>query len=277
MAFSETLRLSIRKRAHFRCCICRAVGVEIHHIIPQEERGHDTESNAAPLCPSCHELYGANPTKRKFIREARDFWYELCKSQVSQGGLTLSNLSEFMAPLATKGDLAELKDQLASLLNQGNKSEAVARKKDNFVPVPIDRFIRSLYDEELERQWPLFELLFDSRAWYELGEDSYDLLDRRALFLKLFGEETAHRVCLIEAKQAEFDINGFTEEDLAKVLHSIHVIVILITQHKQITQDREAFECAVRPDGEFIWRAVLAKSKRRRTSAEAKRKLNAEG
>lgn len=273
MAFTEPLRLSIRKRAHFRCCICRAVGVEIHHIIPQEEKGSDTEDNAAPLCPSCHEIYGANPKKRKFVREARDFWYELCEGQAIQGGLTFSDLSEFIAPLATKGDLAELKDQLASILNQGIKTEKSAQRA-SFSPVPIDRFIRSLYEEETEEQWKLFELLFDSRAWYEPGEDSYDLLDRRALFLKLFGERTAHRICYIAAKQANFDINRFTEDDLAKVLHAIHVVVILITQHRQITKDKEAFECSVRTDGEFEWRAVLVKSKRHRGTAKlrAKRK-----
>jgi hypothetical protein len=37
----------------------------------------DELENAAPLCPSCHETYGANPTKRKFLREARDLWYEI--------------------------------------------------------------------------------------------------------------------------------------------------------------------------------------------------------
>ena len=61
-----------------RCCLCHELGVEIHHIIPQEEDGPDSEDNAASLCPTCHERYGANPTKRKFIREARDNWYSIC-------------------------------------------------------------------------------------------------------------------------------------------------------------------------------------------------------
>lgn len=78
MPFSEAVKLEVKRRAHFMCCLCHSIGVEVHHIIPQAEGGNDVISNAAPLCPSCHETYGANPTKRRFIREARDFWNEIC-------------------------------------------------------------------------------------------------------------------------------------------------------------------------------------------------------
>ena len=72
VAFSASLKKRVRQKAHYRCCLCQAVLVEVHHIVPQGEGGPDEEDNAAPLCASCHEIYGANPTKRKFIREARD-------------------------------------------------------------------------------------------------------------------------------------------------------------------------------------------------------------
>jgi HNH endonuclease len=78
MGFCETLKARVRKKANFRCCLCEQLGVQIHHVIPQEENGPDDEDNAAPLCPSCHDKYGANPLKRKFITEARDHWYERC-------------------------------------------------------------------------------------------------------------------------------------------------------------------------------------------------------
>lgn len=271
MAFSETLRLSVRKRAHFRCCICRVVGVEIHHIIPQEEHGPDTEENAAPLCPSCHELYGANKTKRKFVREARDFWYELCKKQENQGGLTLANLSEFIAPLATKGDLAELLTQFSLLLKRGAEAEAATELAPKTV-VSVDRFIRSLYEEDLEDNWALFDLLFDSRAWYELGDDSYDLLDRRALFLKLYGERTAHRLCLVAARDTRFDIHGFSEEDLSNVLQLVHVTIILVTHHKDIASGSDTLECGLRSDGEFVWRLASPKDRRPQSPAKSKGK-----
>jgi hypothetical protein len=81
MAFSEAVKASVRRKSHLQCCLCKSLGVEIHHIIPQAEGGPETEDNAAPLCPTCHEIYGANPIKRKFITEARDFWYEICATR----------------------------------------------------------------------------------------------------------------------------------------------------------------------------------------------------
>ena len=61
MSFSKPLKVKVRKKAHLMCCLCKEMGVEVHHIIPQEDAGPDTEDNAAPLCPTCHETYGANP------------------------------------------------------------------------------------------------------------------------------------------------------------------------------------------------------------------------
>lgn len=46
--------------------------------MPRKHGGLDAEPNAAPLCPSCHDTYGANPQKRKLLREARDAWFRIC-------------------------------------------------------------------------------------------------------------------------------------------------------------------------------------------------------
>jgi predicted Zn-ribbon and HTH transcriptional regulator len=105
MAFPEKLKQSVRRRAYFTCCLCQALGVEVHHIVPEAEGGADTEDNAAPLCPSCHETYGANPQKRKFIREARDFWYELCERRFASDPDRLEELGNMLKNVATKQDL----------------------------------------------------------------------------------------------------------------------------------------------------------------------------
>jgi HNH endonuclease len=80
MPFNERLKLRIKRKANFTCCWCREQRnrVDIHHIIPKSEEGPDTEDNAAPLCGSCHDLYGNNRDHRKEIRDRRDHWYELC-------------------------------------------------------------------------------------------------------------------------------------------------------------------------------------------------------
>jgi hypothetical protein len=107
VAFSESLKKRVRQKAHYRCCLCQAVLVEVHHIAPQGERGSDEEDNAAPLCASCHEIYGANPTKRKFIREARDWWYQTCASRYAPGSDALADVVE-----------AVLREELGKTLRQ---------------------------------------------------------------------------------------------------------------------------------------------------------------
>ncbi|MNO70968.1 HNH endonuclease [compost metagenome] len=76
MAFSEKVKLEAKRKSCFKCVICQKPFVEIHHIIPQAEGGSDAIDNAAPLCASCHDLFGGNPEKRKQIREMRDHWFD---------------------------------------------------------------------------------------------------------------------------------------------------------------------------------------------------------
>jgi 5-methylcytosine-specific restriction endonuclease McrA len=49
MAFGEGLKLRIRRKAHSTCSLCKSLGVEVHHIIPQEEGGSNSEDNATPI------------------------------------------------------------------------------------------------------------------------------------------------------------------------------------------------------------------------------------
>jgi len=123
MAFSEKTKLEVKRRAHFRCCLCRNIGVEIHHIIPSEEDGPNTEENAAPLCPSCHETWGGNTKKRKFIREARDFWYEHCEKELVLDAKLLDEMLNIMQQMPTKDDLLIARTEIVSSLRH-NESES---------------------------------------------------------------------------------------------------------------------------------------------------------
>ena len=69
------------------CVACHAPFVEVHHIKPQSEGGPDTLDNAAPLCPGCHGIYGANPVFRKQITQMRDNWYDVCEKRFGTSGL----------------------------------------------------------------------------------------------------------------------------------------------------------------------------------------------
>jgi hypothetical protein len=84
MGFSETIKLDVKRKAGFCCCICHKFDVEIHHIEPESEGGDNSIQNAAPLCPSCHDQYGGNPQKRKLITQRRDWWYEKVEEKYSK-------------------------------------------------------------------------------------------------------------------------------------------------------------------------------------------------
>jgi hypothetical protein len=113
MAFSEQLKLKVRKKAHMTCCLCKSsIGVEVHHIVPQSEKGADTEANAAPLCPTCHETYGDNPKKRKLICESRDLWYEICQSRFSSTDKHLEDIKGMLKKTISYSDLMDFKSEL---------------------------------------------------------------------------------------------------------------------------------------------------------------------
>jgi hypothetical protein len=128
MPFEEALKASVRRRAHFACCLCHDLGVEIHHVVPEAEGGANAEENAAPLCPSCHERYGANPVKRKFIREARDFWFEICDERYGDDP-RFSEIQTTLDGVATKKDLDDAVDQLRHAV-----AEASAQDRERLPP-----------------------------------------------------------------------------------------------------------------------------------------------
>ena len=74
--FPESLKREIRDRANGRCCICGDIPVDVHGIIPTKDSDDDTETNTAPLCPSCHCGFGNNSDHRKIIGERRDAHHE---------------------------------------------------------------------------------------------------------------------------------------------------------------------------------------------------------
>ena len=114
MGFSEALKIKVRKQAHFCCCLCHTVDVEVHHIIPEAENGPDTEDNAAPLCASCHNVYGANPQKRKFIREARDHWYEVCRKRFESDPDGLEEIRRLLRDLARRSEPRDVRSEALS-------------------------------------------------------------------------------------------------------------------------------------------------------------------
>jgi hypothetical protein len=122
MSFGEKLKKGVRQRAAYRCCRCQKVGIQVHHIIPQERGGEDTFENAAPLCAGCHDDFGGNPEKRKGITEMRDWWYEQVESHFFGPNPSSEKLEQINAKLqdiqANQADVTELKDLLRSVSDE---------------------------------------------------------------------------------------------------------------------------------------------------------------
>ncbi|MCY3819252.1 MAG: HNH endonuclease signature motif containing protein [Gammaproteobacteria bacterium] len=88
--FSQKTKEQVRRRAWFACCLCKRISMslEVHHIIPEEDDGPDTEDNAAPLCASCHRSFGGNRDLQARMREMRDHWYEECAKLFGEDSTT---------------------------------------------------------------------------------------------------------------------------------------------------------------------------------------------
>jgi len=136
MGFSESTRIEAKRRAHFQCVICKSPFVQVHHIKPQAAGGSDELDNAAPLCGSCHDQYGANPAKHKTIREMRDFWWEFCAKREAMLSMEaefekLDTLQEQFEAQSrdtqrTNATLEEIKTILDRLLNDKIKAVNLA-------------------------------------------------------------------------------------------------------------------------------------------------------
>lgn len=127
MAFTEKTKLKVKKKAMFQCCWCKAVNIDVHHIKPQKHGGSDDISNAAPLCQSCHNLYGDNSSKRKQIKQMRDHWYETVEKMYSNRSNNLYPLIEKMDAVLekmdnsqkrTRSDVSEIKNTLKEISNR---------------------------------------------------------------------------------------------------------------------------------------------------------------
>lgn len=169
MPFSESLKAQVRKKAHLRCCLCKSLGVEVHHIIPESEDGPDTQENAVPLCPSCHETYGANPQKRKFIREARDLWYEICKNKLAPEKNRLDEIKQLLQSTVSYEDFQGFKEELLSRID----AQLGTPRTEEEIGSAIDEFFDKIwYDRHqlLKHQIETGRETVNSDIWFEAEE-----------------------------------------------------------------------------------------------------------
>lgn len=123
MAFRQQIIDKVKEKSAFRCCRCQSIGIEIHHILPQKDKGPDTFENAAPLCPNCHSYFGDNPIKRKEITQMRDWWYKVAEKRYSTVDINFNLLNDIntkVEALSTNQDksLLDLKKTLLKVATE---------------------------------------------------------------------------------------------------------------------------------------------------------------
>ena len=234
MAFSEKLKKQIRKRCHMRCCLCHDIGVEIHHIVPQAQNGADDERNAAPLCPTCHNRYGANPDKRKFLTECRDNWYEICDNRYS-------NESELQEMRAMLHSLVDANDGTATNIGSKKEFSSIGEILQLIYDVEL-----SDYDVRLSDQSFLFDFLFGG----SIGEN-FDRIKQR--FIELFGVETAKKMCgfsLIHWEQSFSD--GFTEAEIDQLAGMVEWNMRFLCFNQELNPEEPGIRVVIRDDKNLV-------------------------
>jgi hypothetical protein len=253
--FPEAIAKEARQRAHYQCCLCKALGVEIHHIVPQAEGGPDTLENAAPLCPSCHETYGANPVKRKFIREARDFWFGICAKRYSSDSAALNAVHAALEAVASRDDIRGLRCDLAEL-----RKSFVAPTNAISIPLitpppggkrrlTIRDLLIIVHSSAVSRPPFPVDLLCMRELW-PVGKDDYRGIYKD--FIRRFGHRTLRHLAMRALHIAEVEpVDHIAENDLTKALTTMHVEAVCMN-----LVDEGAMGAILTDGGDIRWTAA---------------------
>ena len=140
MPFSQAVKLQVKRKADFRCCRCHEVGIDIHHIVPEAQGGPSDIDNAAPLCQNCHDRFGANPEKRKEIRQMRDWWYEIVQEKYHEDQSRFEKLNETILEIqrtqvSNKVEVDKLREELIAEIRALRPIQEQALEDIKFVSV----------------------------------------------------------------------------------------------------------------------------------------------
>lgn len=240
MPFSEKTKTEVRKKSHFSCCLCKALGIEVHHIIPKQENGTDTFDNAAPLCPTCHETFGSNPRKRKMIREARDSWYEICEQRYIS-------------------DQHRFKEDIAEEIIKRLKSQGFMTQENNREGLPLSRVVQRILSFEKERVVPNKEsldttyiLLYQTKGDPKSPEDK-EYNEIREEFLTKFGTVVAKNICIYLINETRIDwLKWVADPTISRLMLQNLVIMTGLLMHEDISTEKERFEIDFDKNGRML-------------------------
>lgn len=237
MAFSEKIKYNVKQKSHQSCCVCKSIGIEIHHIVPQTEDGSDEIDNAAPLCPSCHETYGANPQKRKFIKESRDIWYDICEKRFSLFGKELKNIDQ----------------KLNSILKYVESDNNNKEKYLSFGEI-VDFLFQFKHPKEQNSNFQfMFNFIYNLDGSDDEESKAFNKL--RDSFTELLGSYFAEKVILYLLADTKVNWKkGVTEPELLNFINSPRILWILLMNNPNLELEEDAtIGCILREEGELAF------------------------
>lgn len=249
MAFSETIKINIRRKSHFQCCLCKSVGVEVHHIVPQEDGGSDLEENGAPLCPSCHEIFGSNPSKRKFIREARNAWYEICQNRFKPDHDLFLQVLDMLSKLPSKDDFFSLKSEIFSTIT----CDTINRNNSNPELLSTEDLIVRLFGVRSPRPLSQYGFFTIDELWEQYdGDAGLEMFDS---FTQKFGslavKQLAHKILdELNVPVSEEISEGHLQQSIAYFYAEMFLLIL----HSDGIVEASAGE-----SGSIIWRGITEK------------------
>ena len=241
----ESIKYEVKKKAHQRCCICHNIGIEIHHIVPQWDNGTNALENAAPLCPSCHEIYGENPTKRKFIRESRDIWFQICADKYSPANERFELI---------ENDLKALKkllinDQTFEPIKGNDKLLSIGEVLD---------FYNKCVTTDARGLEVCYKLIFETKGDEEIENDR-EFNNVRDAFLNIFGLLVAEKIVIYAFNLCGIDwTSGVPENKLAEFLNVAYVSMLLLFMHTDLSLSVHKVGVTYNEDKtELIYHAII--------------------
>ena len=107
------------------------MSLQVHHIIPEEDGGPDTEENAAPLCASCHGSFGGNRELHARMRQMRNHWYEECAKLFGEESTT-GDVFHWIDEQFSTEELERLTIHNASYLSGGDAPDGLGGTRFSF-------------------------------------------------------------------------------------------------------------------------------------------------
>lgn len=100
MGFSKKIIEECMVKSARCCCVChkhKGLNIEVHHIIPKEQGGSDTEDNAIALCFDCHadagHYHAKHPKGTKLspseLKKHKKNWYRIVESKTQCNSIAI--------------------------------------------------------------------------------------------------------------------------------------------------------------------------------------------